>query len=237
MRGQSSTLVSYTVPKIARKPYKDDVVPHAIFWRPIKYFSESLIRGLDDLDYYYGVSYERGNKSNFDLRHYDGHPEDTTSLYLPVFIEDVKEIIQTVKEIINEIAVPKSAVAWQRDEQSDLDLRARTGRDKLKESEARIIALKIASTREGRTASTEYIKKHVAEYFPLTKLDLEPSTTRRKEQRWQQITGNVISHRDTPNGPFVKGYAIRTRNGLTVTPKGMNYLKSIGFTGSDDSPN
>ena len=224
------------MPKISRKPYEDDVNPQAIFLRPLIYFSNIIHRGLDQLDYYYGISYDRGNKVNFDLRHYDGHPDDTTSLYLPAFVDDLREAIQTVRDIIGEIAVPKSAVAWQREE-VDLGLRPRTGRDRLREPEARILALKIASINSRRTASTEQIKKQVVDYFPLTKIDLEPSTTRPREEMWQQIIGNVISHRDTPNGPFVKGYAVRTRDGLTVTDKGMDYLKSIGFSGSDDPPN
>ena len=102
-------------------------------------------------------------------------------------------------------------------------------RDRLREPEARILALRIAASRPNREASTTYIKDHVSDYIELTPIDLEPSPTRQHEQRWQQIVGNVVSHHDTSTSIFVRGFADRTDDGLRVTDAGVAYLAKLGF--------
>src|SRR5664279_832502 len=101
--------------------------------------------------------------------------------------------------------------------------------DRLREPQARILALRIASGRPRREAATSYIKEHVPDYVTFTPLDLRPSTIRKGERMWQQIVGNVVSHKNTSVSIFNKGYAERTRDGIRVTDKGVTYLASLGF--------
>ncbi len=222
--------------RVSLYPLSCDVIPQAIFWRPIHYFAAATHEGEDGLDKYQAASFCIGNRINFDLRHYRGHPAFTVSLYLPSPFEEILEVIESVKQIITEMAIPKTAVAWRRGWAFEYGGLSRPPDDRLRESEARILALKIAAVCPGHTATTEYIKRHVPIFTQLSKADLVPSSTRRNEQSWQQIVGNVVSHRDTPEGPFAKGYATRTPNGLAVTKEGLLYLNSIGFSVSSKIP-
>lgn len=102
-------------------------------------------------------------------------------------------------------------------------------RDRLREPEARILALRIAASRPNREASTSYIKEHIQDHIKLTATDLKPSLTRPHEERWQQIVGNVISHINTSTSIFNRGFAERTDDGIKVTDLGMKYLAKLGF--------
>ena len=57
-------------------------------------------------------------------------------------------------------------------------------RDRLREPEARILALRIAASRPNREADTSFIKDRVPDYIALTELDLQPSNTRGGEAVW-----------------------------------------------------
>ena len=209
-----------------------DVIPQAIFWRALGYFTVIVRDGEDGLDEFKAASFTIGNDIKFDLRAYAGHPELTVTLYLPNIITDLTEISRVIKIVIRDMAVPKNAVAWQRGEPIEYGNLTRPKADHLREAEARILALKIAAQRPNRTATTAHIKREVPNYIELSEVDRRKSTTRIKESMWQQIVGYVISLQDSPQGPFVKGYARRTRDGLSVTEKGMDYLNSMGFLDS-----
>ena len=206
-----------------------DVVPQAIFWRPLKYFAVAISEGEDGLDLFQVASFAVGNDIRFDLRTYRRHYRFMVTLYLPDEMEGDAEISRVIKIVIKDLVVPRHAVAWQRGEAFEFGQLKRPKTDRLREAEARILALKIASLHPDRTASTEEIKNEVPSYIELAPRDLAQSSTRPRENMWQQIVGNVISHRGSPSGLFLNGYARRTPDGLSVTDKGMDYLKSMGF--------
>ena len=104
-----------------------------------------------------------------------------------------------------------------------------TRSEKLREPEARLLALLIAAKRPGHEATTTQIKDSVPDYRELSPADLAPSPTRRGERMWQQIIGNVISHQETSTSIFRRGLAERTRNGIRVTEKGIEYLRAKGL--------
>lgn len=101
---------------------------------------------------------------------------------------------------------------------------------KLGEPDARILALRIAATYPGRTATTAQIKRDVPRYVKLTDADLTPSDTRANEEKWQQIVGNVISHKGTSTSIFNRGFAVRTADGIRVTDEGVAYVKKLGYS-------
>lgn len=206
-----------------------DVVPQAIFWRPLKYFSITVCKGEDELDLFEVASFTIGNDVHFDLRTYRKHYQFMVTLYLPGDLEEDAEISRLLSIVIEELAVPKNAVAWRRGEPFAFGKLERPQTDWLREKEARIIALKIASQRPNRTASTEEIKREVPSYIALSCHDLAQSNKRPREKMWQQIVGNVISHKASRSGVFLNGFARRTFDGLSVTDKGIDYLRSIGF--------
>lgn len=209
---------------------QSDVLPQAIFWRPLIYFATSFRTDEDGLDKFKVMTFVVDNNLTFDLRNYRGHPAETSTMYLPFEIQDLDLIVSTITEIMSEIGIPKYAVAWQRGWDFEFGSLRRQEADRLREPEARILALKIASRAPRRTASTELIKQEVPRYYPLSVLDRRPSPSRKGEELWQQIVGNVISHQKTAMGLFGRGYATRTEDGLSVTDRGVDYLNSIGFS-------
>ncbi len=206
-----------------------DAVPCAIFWRSVRYFSNYVRTEIDDLDEYEVASYAFGNECQFDLRRYRGHPPLTTSLYLDASF-GIRESSGFVRSIIRNMEIPNRVVAWkvgQRIVEEDLQ---RTNGDRLREDEARILALKIASRRQNGCVATAEIKREIPRLYALSPLDLAPSTTRPQEQRWQQIVGNVISHQGSPHSLFQRELAVRTHDGLQITQQGRDYLNNIGFS-------
>jgi hypothetical protein len=104
-----------------------------------------------------------------------------------------------------------------------------TEHDRLREPEARILALRIAASRPRREAATAYF--HVTDYIELTPIDLEPAPTRHNEQKWRQIVGNIVSHKQASTSIFNMGYAVRMPDidGIRVTDKGVEYLQELGY--------
>jgi|HubBroStandDraft_2_1064218.scaffolds.fasta_scaffold13377_5 hypothetical protein len=209
-----------------------DMVPHAVFGRPIQYFTLNYHESHDDLDVFTYAAFAINNDCHFCLRHYRGHPRQTVSLYLEYDFANANRIPSAIQFIVSGFHMPSKAVQWRRGEHFQFgEVRPITGR--LNEAEARILALKIALTRPNGEASTAYIKEHVPEFIPLTAEDLEPSPTRKNECKWQQVVGNVISHKDQTTSIFNLGYADRTEDGIRVTKLGRTYLEDMGFVARD----
>jgi hypothetical protein len=103
----------------------------------------------------------------------------------------------------------------------------RAPRTRLREPEARILALRIAATMPNNEITTAQLKELVPDYIVFTPIDLEPSDTRVNECKWQQVVGNVVSHQFTGTSIFSKGYAVRTNDGLIVTDTGIAFLETL----------
>ncbi|WP_156351468.1 hypothetical protein [Sphingomonas sp. Leaf25] len=211
------------------QPALADVTPQAIFWRDIGSFALRPDAAEDDLDTYLVASFIIGNAVTFDIRHYDGHPKATATVYLPSATSEPVEIEEALRQVIEGLRVPESGIAWRRGQNYEFGYLPRNSNDRLREAEARVLALKIAAECDNYVATTEYIKRRVPELVPLTAKDLEQSASRPREKLWQQIVGNVISHKPGNRSIFTQGLAERTVNGLKVTEQGINYLNSIGF--------
>ncbi len=98
------------------------------------------------------------------------------------------------------------------------------------ESEFAIAALRIAAQRPGGEVTTETLKENIPDYIELTPGDLEPSDTRPNEKMYQQIVGNIVSHRrESEENIIFAGYAEYTGSGIRITEAGRAYLKSKGY--------
>tara|TARA_R110000824_G_scaffold268720_1_gene457343 strand:+ start:290 stop:619 length:330 start_codon:yes stop_codon:yes gene_type:complete len=102
---------------------------------------------------------------------------------------------------------------------------------KLREPEARILALRIAASFPNREATTSQIKELIPKYRELGDADLKPSKSRPSECMWQQIVGNVVSHDKASTSLFNKGLAVRlsSKKAIRVTDKGIEILKKHGY--------
>lgn len=214
------------------QPLLTDVAPHALFWRPTNYFApKQFIRSeSDEFDHFLAVSFRIGNRVTFELRTYQGHPTGSSTVYLSLAIMNVEEIGWQIGDIIDLLSLPVNAIGWTRGQHFEFGNVPRSELDRLREPEARNLVLKIAATRPNNEATTEEILRLIPEFTSLTDSDRTPAPARAPEERWQQIVRNVISHRNTPKGPFQRGYARRVGNRVVVTDRGLDYLKSIGFS-------
>lgn len=205
-----------------------DVVPHAIFWRPLRYFTLIVRDGEDGLDMFKGASFAIGNDIRFDLRIYRGHlnPEFTVTLYLPLEVTDENLIADIIERVMKEMVIPMTAAAWKRGQPFEFGRLKRQKADRLIEEEARTIVLKIAAGQSNRRATMKLLRDEVPKFIQLSAGDLEPSPTRKHEQLWQQIVRNVVASHPTI---FNAGLARKVPRGIEITEKGMAYLNSIGF--------
>jgi hypothetical protein len=209
-----------------------DVVPHAIIWRPLRYFTLIVREGQDDLDKYQGASFLIGNDIQFYIRVYQGHihAKVTVTLYLLEDIKDEKHASEIVFSIIKEMAIPVSAIAWKRGQKFQFGKLERSSQDRLREREARVLILKIAASQPGRSATIDKLREEIPKYFDLSAADKLRSSSRKNEAVWQIIVRNTMSsHRKGEQSIFGQGLAEKTPGGLKVTSLGMDYLNSIGF--------
>jgi hypothetical protein len=217
---------------------EDEVVPHAIIWRSLRYCTLVIREGQDDLDEYKGASFVIGNDIRFDLRVYRGHihPEVTVTLYLPDNVRDEKQIAETVSTVIKAMQIPVSAVAWRRGQNFQFGKLERSPNDRLRESEARILVLKIAASQPKRAVTITKLQKEVPKYFDLSPVDKRRSPSRKNEVLWQIVVRNTVSSHTTGTRTiFAQGWARKIPGGLQVTKSGVDYLNSIGFLESSGS--
>lgn len=210
-----------------------EVVPQAIIWRPLRYCTLVVREGQDDLDNYKGASFAIGNDIRFDLRVYQGHihAEVTVTLYLPEDIRDEKHVSEIVSSVIKEMAIPVSAIAWRRGQEFQFGKLDRSPQDRLQEREARVLVLKIAASQPERAATIERLREEIPKYFELSAADKARSPSRRNEALWQIVVRNTMSsHRTSAGSIFAQGWAEKIPGGLIVTPQGLSYLNSIGFS-------
>ncbi len=102
---------------------------------------------------------------------------------------------------------------------------------KLREPEARILVLRILATFPDGQAETAQVKELVPQFRKLGPLDLKPSKTRKNECMWQQIVGNVVSHKGAGVSIFNEGWAVRLPKlkSIQITDAGKAHLKKIGY--------
>lgn len=204
--------------------------PHAIFWRPVAYFADIVAEEEDGLDGYEVASFEIGNELAFDLRHYRAHPKFTVTFYRDAGIDDEAAIQAAITRAVEGFGLPQHAIAWRRGAPFTSGSLERPAEDRLREKEARILALKIAARSTNHSATMHDIRKELPKLYPLTASDKRQSLTRKNEQLWQQIVRNVVSHENSTQSLFRRGLATRHESGIKATPEGLAYLKSVGFS-------
>lgn len=217
-----------------------EVVPQAIIWRPLRYCTLIVREGQDDLDSYEGASFIIGNEVQFDMRVYRGHihREVTVTLYLPEELQDEQLVIETVTRIIQEMAIPVSAVAWRRGQSFQFGRLERSPDDRFREAEARLLVLKIAASQPDRSISLSKFREEIPRYFDLSSKDLSTSKSRPSEKLWHSIARNAMSsHYGGSKSIFTKGWAEKIAAGIKVTQEGLNYLSAIGFMDPASSDN
>jgi hypothetical protein len=101
-------------------------------------------------------------------------------------------------------------------------------RNRTSEDAMRIAALRVAASKPDGRATTTELKNEVGQYLTLTSEDTLPSKTRPNEAMYQQIAGNIVSHRGSKTNIFAKGWATYTGDGIQITEAGRQYLETLG---------
>jgi hypothetical protein len=102
-----------------------------------------------------------------------------------------------------------------------------TTKTRTSEGEIRIAALRVAASKPNGRATTTELKMEIHNYLNLTAEDRRPSKTRPRELMYQQIVGNIISHKSYRNNIFVQGLAVRTSDGIQITDVGREFLSRL----------
>ena len=98
-----------------------DVVPQAIIALPIQEIVGAQIsRGYDDFDSFEGASFRLDREIEIAVRHYHGHPKNTSTIYIDRREADVETITRLIRKILHEFDVPITALQWERRNDPDL---------------------------------------------------------------------------------------------------------------------
>jgi hypothetical protein len=96
------------------------------------------------------------------------------------------------------------------------------------EHDIALAAMKYLATLPTAAALTATVKKHVPSFIKLTPEDHEPSGPRPGEELWQQVVGNIVSHRKLSSENFVnRGLLAYEARKLRLTDAGRAYLKKL----------
>ena len=98
----------------ATGPLELDLVPQAIFARPIFFFSWRYREGLDDLDFFSEMTFSLNNELQFCLRQYHNQPGRMVTLYLQQAVREVPQVRGLSDQIAQEFHLPDTAVRWRR---------------------------------------------------------------------------------------------------------------------------
>jgi len=98
-----------------------DVVPQAIVALPVgKIVGRQVSSGSDDFDHFEGASFKLDNKIEIAVRHYRGHPENTSTIYIDRRESNVENITWLIRKILKEFHIPLEALQWERRDDPDL---------------------------------------------------------------------------------------------------------------------
>ena len=104
--------------------YKFELVPQAIVALPVERIAKQLglviEKGHDDFDEYFGAAAWLDGVQPFTVMHYRGHPEDTSTIYLPFNIRDTDKITALIGRIASELKLPPKTITWQRKDNPEL---------------------------------------------------------------------------------------------------------------------
>jgi hypothetical protein len=108
------------------KPIKSlsvEVVPQAVLALPVQMVLRGrapISEGIDDLDYFEGASFKLDNNIEIAVRHYRGHPANTSTIYIDRRENELLKITSLIRKILTEFEVPLDALKWERKDDPDL---------------------------------------------------------------------------------------------------------------------
>jgi hypothetical protein len=100
-----------------------DVIPQAIVGLPVGKIAQRwqhFSKESDDQDFFEGAAFKLDNEIEIAVRHYRGHPIDTTTIYIDRRERDVEHITRLIRKIMMELHIPEEALRWERRQNPEL---------------------------------------------------------------------------------------------------------------------
>ena len=99
-------------------------LPQAVISRSAESLARRLnvkfAQGHDDFDDFVGAAFALNGSTPFAIKRYQGHPQDTVTLYLPPRDTEIEDITALIATIPSELDLDKAATSWQRADDPDL---------------------------------------------------------------------------------------------------------------------
>lgn len=101
-----------------------DFTPQAIVSLPVyatlARFRNFVTHGFDDLDEYDGADFILDHKYPIAVRHYRGHPQGTTTIYIDRRQNDIEQITILVQRVLRELDISPQSLQWERRQNPEL---------------------------------------------------------------------------------------------------------------------
>jgi hypothetical protein len=100
-----------------------EVIPQAIINRPVAEVvgnRSQVVNDTDDLDSFEGASFKLDSNLEIAVRHYQGYPKNTSTIYIDQKINKVEEISALIRKILKEFGLSEDALSWERANDPDL---------------------------------------------------------------------------------------------------------------------
>jgi hypothetical protein len=111
-------ITNLTLNDLYKRSDASDLIPQAVLNTPLSYFADQLGMEIeedsDDLDHFRGAAALLDHTYPVAIRHYDGHPAGTVTLYLPSEVRRVDEVTTIIRLLIEDFHLQESAIRWER---------------------------------------------------------------------------------------------------------------------------
>ena len=109
--------------KLSEVRASNDLVPQTIVKGSLEKFAAQggipLEDGIDDLDHYRGFG-GSVDGTDFAVMRYAGHPENTFTIYLPMKVNDLVDIVDLTAKIGTDLGITDSLITWHRKDNPEL---------------------------------------------------------------------------------------------------------------------
>jgi hypothetical protein len=103
---------------LSKRADTNDLIPQAVLNTPLSYFATKfgmeIEEDTDDLDQFRGAAVLLDDTYPVAIRHYNRHPPDTVTLYLPSDVRRVDEVTTIIRLLIEDFQLKESAIRWER---------------------------------------------------------------------------------------------------------------------------
>jgi hypothetical protein len=94
-----------------------EVVPQAILNCPVSEVvggHSDVVKDSDEFDAFEGASFTLDSNLEIAVRHYQGYPKNTATIYIDQKVKDVEEISALIRVILSEFGLTEAVLRWER---------------------------------------------------------------------------------------------------------------------------